>query len=72
MWDVTGALPGRVRQALAHVGGPVQGCPCFQAWLRMSGDSGGGAHPKRLEHSAPPEGLPLRKGLVPMKKARCL
>src|SRR3954464_10027630 len=63
-----GSLQGGAAQALSHVGGPVQGCSCFQAWLRALGDSGGGADPKHMEHPAPPEVLPL-KGPEPVKKA---
>src|SRR3954471_6441775 len=63
-----GPLQGRAAQALSHVGGPVQGCSCFQAWLRALGNSIGGADPERVEHPAPPEVLPL-KGPEPVKKA---
>src|SRR3954464_4444881 len=63
-----GPLQGGVAQALSHVGGPVQGCSYFQARLRALGDSRGRSDPKRVEHPAPPEVLPL-KGHEPVKKA---
>ena len=66
-------------QDFTHVGGPVQGRPCLQAWHRAPGDTGRGAHPERLEHLAPPEVLsmkqgpePVKKGPEPVKKAPCL
>ena len=55
-----GSLQGGTAQALSHVGGPVQGCSCFQTWHRVLGDPGRGAHSERVEHSAPPEVLPLK------------
>ena len=56
-----GSLQGGTAQALSHVGGPVQGCSCFQARLRALGDSGGSAGPECMEHPAPPEVLPLKR-----------
>ena len=57
----------------------VQGRPHLQAWRRAPGDTRRGTYPKRLEHPAPTEVLPMKqgpepvkKGPEPVKKARCL
>ena len=49
------------------MGGPVQDRLCRQAWRHAPGDAGRDPHPERLEHLAPPEVLPMKQGLVPVK-----